>query len=220
MPMKTLLVRRVSLLALWFGISSFAGWAAPALKDFDANAAFEQLKALAGEWQGQTSESGQKTDLKVLYQVTANGNALVETIFPGSPHEMVTVYHLDGKKLMLTHYCAAGNQPRMVLNRKSTPAELAFDFAGATNLKSGKEGHMHALRLRFDNPGQLSAEWDYFKDGKKQDCTRFSLKRSCPARVDTVCAGQIGGLAPAVLPSFPANLRINNAGEAENDITG
>ena len=177
MPMKTLLVRRVSLLALWLGISTFVGWANPAQKEFDAKAAFEQLKSLAGEWQGQAKETGEGADVKVLYKVTANGTAVVETILPGTPHEMITVYHLDGKKLMLTHYCAAGNQPRMVLNRKSTPQQLEFDFAGATNLKSSKEGHMHALRIRFDVPGQLTGEWDYFKDGKKQDCTRFTLKR-------------------------------------------
>jgi hypothetical protein len=90
---------------------------------------------------------------------------------------MVTMYHLDGNKLMLTHYCAAGNQPRMTLSRKSTPEQLEFNFSGATNLKSSKAGHMHDLRLRFDGPNQISAEWDYFENGKKKSTEKFTLTR-------------------------------------------
>ena len=47
------------------------------------------------------------------YELIAGGTALVERERTDKTPEMLTVYHLDGKRLVLTHYCMAGNQPRM-----------------------------------------------------------------------------------------------------------
>jgi hypothetical protein len=90
---------------------------------------------------------------------------------------MITVYHLDGDRLVLTHYCAAGNQPKLALTRKSTADTLDFDFVSATNMKSRKDMHMHSLRIRFEGANALVTEWDGFKDGRKTDTTKFFLKR-------------------------------------------
>ncbi len=143
----------------------------------DARAAFEKLKGLAGDWEGDAGDKSSTMKGLVLYKVIGGGSAVVETLFPGTPHEMLTVYHLDGKKLMLTHYCAAGNQPRMTLTRKSTPQQLDFDFSGGTNLKASKDPHMHALRIRFEDKDRIAAEWDYHENGKLKDCKKFVLAR-------------------------------------------
>ncbi|MGH7152138.1 MAG: hypothetical protein ACREIU_15640, partial [Planctomycetota bacterium] len=69
-------------------------------------APLERIKALAGEWV-QVGEDGKPTtEVISSYRVTAAGSAVVETLFPGSDDEMVTVYHMDGESLMLTHYCS------------------------------------------------------------------------------------------------------------------
>lgn len=65
--------------------------AAPAVT---GKAAFERLKSFAGGWE--SNEPG----LKVVYKTTGAGSALVETPLPGSDHEMVSVYHLDGEDLV------------------------------------------------------------------------------------------------------------------------
>jgi hypothetical protein len=44
--------------------------------------------------------------VRVEYRVTGAGSAVVETLFPGTPHEMVTVYHARKGVLCMTHYCA------------------------------------------------------------------------------------------------------------------
>src|SRR5438045_2893874 len=68
----------------------------------------ERLKKLAGEWVVADAQ-GQPTDKLIsVFKVTAAGSAVQETIFPGSNHEMVTLYHRDGADLVLTHYCALG----------------------------------------------------------------------------------------------------------------
>src|SRR5690349_3118062 len=94
---------------LLFGTT--AGYSAEATPQsgVDATAAFARLKSLAGEWTADTPMGKSH----VTYQIIAGGTALVERETAEKMPEMLTVYHLDGGKLILTHYCMAGNQPRM-----------------------------------------------------------------------------------------------------------
>ena len=147
-----------------------------------SKAAFEQLKGLAGEWRGKAIHGGTTNDAVVNYRVIGGGSTVMETLFPGSPHERVTMDHLDGDKLMLTHYCAIGNQPRMVLDlEKSTPKLLVFDFAGGTNLDPAKDRHMHSARIGFTGANSLAGEWSSYQDGKDAGGAQFMLTRE-PAK--------------------------------------
>src|SRR3954463_13673328 len=77
------------------------------------NAGLERLKKLAGTWVA-ADKDGKPTDQVVsVIKVTAGGSAVHETLFPGQAMEMISLYHLDGTDLVMTHYCALGNQPRM-----------------------------------------------------------------------------------------------------------
>jgi len=146
-------------------------------KPTPAQAAFEKLKGLAGEWQGRTEDREKGQAATVLYRTTAAGGTVMETLFPGTPHEMITMYHLEEGKLVLTHYCVAGNQPKMALTRKSTADTLDFNFIGGSNIPSRRAGHMHAVRIRFEGRDGLATEWDFFQDGKKTETKKFFLKR-------------------------------------------
>ena len=66
-------------------------------------------KSLSGSWEGKGS-NGQP--VQVAYRLTANGSALMSEI--KSKEDMITMFNLDGERLLMTHYCGAGNQPRMV----------------------------------------------------------------------------------------------------------
>jgi hypothetical protein len=166
------LSRAVPVLVLALGVSSVH---AAETKAPDAPAAFAQLKTLAGQWEGHiTTPDGPPG--AVRYEVTAGGAALEETLFPGTPHEMITLYHRDGDDLVLTHYCTAGNQPRMKL-RSASASEITFDYAGQGVKAPEHDTHMHAARLRFVGPDRLEAEWTLYKDGKQADVARFFLER-------------------------------------------
>jgi len=102
---------------------------------------------------------------------------VVETLFPGTEHEMMTAYHLNGDQLMLTHYCAAGNQPKMTLDKSSTSSQLVFAFAGGTNLNADKDNHMHSGRIKFIDGDHLEAEWDSYQSGKPAGTHKFFLSR-------------------------------------------
>ena len=150
---------------------------APAARASPAAAQLETLKALAGTWTGKAAHGNSPgEDTSVTWRVTGAGSAVLETIAPGTPHEMVTLYHLDGDALMLTHYCAAGNQPTMRARPSKDPSVIAFDFVRGTNMKPG-DMHMHSARIVLAGGDRLETEWTTWSGGKAADSAKFSLAR-------------------------------------------
>jgi hypothetical protein len=138
---------------------------------------FERLKSLAGDWV--TLEGGEAPPGSLVrYEVTSAGSALLETLFAGTPNEMRTVYYLDRGELVLVHYCAAGNQPRMRAVPATSPDEIAFDFDGGSNVDLERGLHMHAAKFLFSDPAHLATEWTHWQDGKPAGTVRFVLARS------------------------------------------
>jgi hypothetical protein len=130
------------------------------------NAGLERMKKLAGTWVA-ADDKGQPTGQVVsVFKVTSAGSAVQETLFPGTDHEMVTVYHLDGPDVVLTHYCALGNQPHLKLDTAGLPNKLAFKFVGGTNLNPAKDMHMHEGTITIVDDDHLESSWQGWQDGK------------------------------------------------------
>lgn len=128
--------------------------------------AIERLKALAGDWvSAEDGEMAKKGELVARYAVTAAGSAVVETVFPGSAHEMVTVYHADGPDLVLTHFCMEGNQPRM---RAKAPHGARFEFAfdGGTNIDAKKDRHMNSATMEIVGVDEIRSVWTELAGGQ------------------------------------------------------
>lgn len=138
----------------------------------DAAAALARLKSLAGRWEG--TAAGQPGGA-VEYRVTGGGNVVIETLFPGSEHEMVSVYHLEGGELVMTHYCTSGNHPKLELTA-ADEGGLTFGYAGGS-FDAGRDVHVHAGRLTFREDGGLQADWTFWKDGADNGTAAFVLKR-------------------------------------------
>jgi hypothetical protein len=155
-----------------------AALAAPACfaADYDAKAAFERMKTLAGEWEGKLgADTG-----KVTYEVISGGSAILErfsstALGPGG--NMISIYHLDGKRLMMTHYCMAQNQPRLVAKSyDAAKGELAFEFLDVTNLAPGGT-HISSAVFRFGDGKHFAAVWGATKDGKPEPAETFNYTR-------------------------------------------
>jgi hypothetical protein len=144
-----------------------------ALADDTAVSRFDKIKGLAGDW----TMSGGDGSTAVTYRVTAGGSAVVETLFPGAPHEMVTVYTVDKGDVVLTHYCAEGNQPHMKAVRGGDANAIDFKFDGGGNMKSSKDGHMHEATFAFKDADHVESSWLYYKDGKAGEKKVFSFVR-------------------------------------------
>jgi hypothetical protein len=147
---------------VWLSLGATAALAA-GKQDNGSSAAFAKIKSLAGNWEAET-EKGKVTG---SYEVVSNGSAVLEKINVPGESEMVTVYHLDGSRLVLTHYCTAGNQPRMQAEAYDPDSnQLVFKFAGGDNLSDPNTGHMHNAVLKFSGPDAFTAAWTFHKDGK------------------------------------------------------
>ena len=141
------------------GGTALAAPAPPAAGGRATSAAFERFKGLVGEWvAAEDGAMSRKGDVVARYALTAGGSALVETVFPGSEHEMVTVYHADGNDLVLTHYCMEGNQPRMRARNASGP-RFDFQFDGGTNIDPRRDRHMHSASLELLGDDEIRTEW-------------------------------------------------------------
>ena len=125
-----------------------------------AGSDFDKMKALEGQWDA-TSPEG-KT--RITFKLISEGSALMETM---ARESMVTVYHLDGDSIMMTHYCAAGNQPRMRAQGSQGDA-IVFQFVDAANLKGSSDGHMQGLVIKFQDKDHVTEEWTWKADGRKR----------------------------------------------------
>jgi hypothetical protein len=147
---------------------------APREKPVPKNSAFEAISGLTGTWVAVGAPEGQKP-MTLVFKPTAGGSAILETRAPGSDHEMVNLYSIDGSGVLLTHYCHLGNQPRM----RATAAEngvLQFDYVDAGNLKSRDEAHMDSVTMTIKG-NQLIEDWAMYEGGKITGHHSFEFKR-------------------------------------------
>ena len=133
----------------------------------EASPEFNRMKALIGSWKGM-DPGGQP--ITVSYTLVSEGTAILETLGPPEHKEsMVTMYHPDQGRLMLTHYCSMGNQPRLQLDPgKSSDSTLVFTFRDATNLTSPDEAHIHGLTVIFRDGKHFAQEWLSRANGKEE----------------------------------------------------
>jgi hypothetical protein len=138
----------------------------------DAKRTFDQLKTLSGNWEGKASNG---KDLKVTFRPTSGGSALLSEIL--SEGNMITMFHVDNDRVLATHYCGAGNQPRMQATMSPDGKTITFTFVDATNLASPKAGHMHALVISMPDADHHSEDWTFAADGKERT-EHFDLTRT------------------------------------------
>ncbi len=137
---------------------------------------FERMKQLVGTWEGTSNMEKEGKKVRVEYRVTAGGSALVETLFPGSGEEMVSVYHDRKGRLAMTHYCMLHNQPRMSL-RKADAKTIELGFAKLNDVNPAKEAHMHSLSITFTDQNHIVQKWTLYEKGKPKEVATFNLAR-------------------------------------------
>jgi hypothetical protein len=148
----------------------------------DAQKSFDKLKALAGSWEGTvtTQPPTPEMDGKQVHaslRVTSMGNAIMhEMTGAGRPDDPITMLYLDNDRLLLTHYCDAGNRPRMTgkISPDGKTVEFEFlDVAGSTQY-----GHMHHAVFTEIDANHHSEDWTYMQPGDKPVHAHMELQRS------------------------------------------
>jgi hypothetical protein len=147
-----------------------------------AQKSFDQIKNLAGSWEGRISTVPPQAEIdgklmQVSLRVTSMGNALVhEMTGDGRPDHPVTMVYLDGDRLLLTHYCDAGNRPRMVGKTSPDGKTVEFDFL---DVDGGTQyGHMHHAVFTAVDANHHTEEWTYMQPGDKPVRAHIDLQRT------------------------------------------
>ncbi len=140
-----------------------------------AQAQFDRLKTLEGTWirHGSTSD-----DFQIQFVLTAGDSVLVENwLYKGGLHSM-TVYHLDHKAVIATHYCPQGNQPRLASVSGASPGEVGFVFRDATNLDKETQSYQVALSFNLDEASDQVVRRETYQKGLEQETSQMILVRS------------------------------------------
>ena len=148
----------------------------------DAQKSFDKLKTLAGSWEGRVTTSPVHPEVdgstsQVTFRVTSMGNVLMHDVKSSvRPDNPITMLYLDADRLLLTHYCDAGNRPRMVGKMSPDGKTVEFEFldvAGGTEY-----GHMHHAVFTMIDENHHIEDWTYMHPGDKLVHAHFELQRT------------------------------------------
>lgn len=136
------------------------------------------IKALAGSWEGAMRGDKDNTvyPTTAVFVVSSGGSVVREIMGAGTEYEMTNLYHLDGNQIVVTHYCAAGNQPRMV-STAVNPHHLVFELDSVSNYTGGEHGYMGKVELEFVNKDQMIQRWTSFDGKDGAHSAVFDMKR-------------------------------------------
>jgi len=172
---------RVLLSLVLMSLSTMA-FAESAAQKSEAQKSFEQLKALAGSWEGPVTTVPPAPDIQgkiahVSLRSTSMGNALMhEATTDTRPDDPITMLYLDGDRLLLTHYCDAGNRPRMAAKVSMGGNKVEFDFVDVAG--SLQYGHMHHAVFTTIDANHHTEDWTYMLPGDKPVQAHFDLQRA------------------------------------------
>ncbi|HOC16761.1 MAG TPA: hypothetical protein PKK95_00750 [Vicinamibacterales bacterium] len=138
---------------------------------------WQKLATLVGHWEGvYEAPDGTKMNGTLEVRMTGDNSAIMHLMNRDAPHEMVTMIHPDGKRLLATHYCAAHNHPRMALVPSKNAGEVAFDFVDGTNIAPG-EHYMRKVIFRFVDADHHEEEWTAMGSDGKLNSAVFKYTR-------------------------------------------
>ena len=158
--------------------------ATAAVPSADAVRAFAIVKSLAGRWQGSliNPENGKPITMEAWIRVASRGNSIVHEMKgagdaddPGKNDHPITMFYLDGANLILTHFCDAGNRPRMTARLSPDGKQVDFDFLDVAG--STAHGNMQHLRLTVVDSTHHVEEWTWALPNGKTMSAPMDLHR-------------------------------------------
>ena len=154
-----------------------------AFAQISAQKSFDQLKSLAGSWEGKDSDG---RPLRVSFRDVGRGSALMSEIqkegHSGVRFNMISMFHLDGpNRLLLSHYCVDGTQTRMAATTSPDGKTITFDFFDNTNATPDST---NARRLIFTivDANHHTEDWTFAAGRGKETKDLFELHRTAVAK--------------------------------------
>jgi hypothetical protein len=135
----------------------------------NSETAFEAFKSLQGKWTIQSR--GKTLSIEMTYEVGSNGSIVTEQF-----GKELSVIYRDGQSLLMTHFCNAGNQPRLRLKDSSQPGFMEFEMFDITNLKSADTAHVERVVYRIVDDKKIDLEIVWL-EGKSETAEKYTLTK-------------------------------------------
>ncbi|HXY08666.1 MAG TPA: hypothetical protein VEI52_12570 [Terriglobales bacterium] len=135
---------------------------------------FEIFKGFEGKW---AIRSGQTTlSIEMTYESGSKGSIVTEQF-----GKELSVFYRDGQSLLMTHFCNAGNQPRLRLRENTRPGVFEFQMFDITNLQSADADHVEKVIYKIidDKTIDLEVVWN---NGKSEESEKYTLTRLDPEK--------------------------------------
>ena len=177
--MKQLKIAALSTAALMLSTAALAG------DGFSADEAFQTMLKLEGTWTGeavvvpvgQAREDADKSATTVSFKNIGN-SSVMQTFAAGTPAEMVSMYHQNGKQeLIHTHYCAIGNQPSMTFADTADQGVIDFQFTSGTNMDVNSSPHAHNSYMKIIDEDTYETRTENWGGGKLTSYRYTTMKR-------------------------------------------
>ncbi|HKY30467.1 MAG TPA: hypothetical protein VJM12_21225 [Pyrinomonadaceae bacterium] len=141
----------------------------------DAQKLFDKMKSLTGSWQGTIMG----ISINVTIRLASSGTAILHEAHTDGgkpPNHEITMFYVEGDRLLATHFCDAGNRARFE-GKLSADGKSEFDFldvAGSTRGGLVKrmaftsiDANKHVVEITFvkpdGNPIELRGEFERTK---------------------------------------------------------
>lgn len=158
---------------------------ANACDEFTPDQAFQSMLSLEGSWTGeaQVVPVGQgRADVSVSETSVSFKNignsTVMQTFAAGTPAEMVSMYHQNGKdELIHTHYCAIGNQPSMAFVTTNESGVIDFKFTEGTNMDVNSDAHAHHSMIKVIDENTYESRTENWSGGRLVSIRYTSMRR-------------------------------------------
>ena len=144
----------------------------------DAQKAFEKMKTLAGTWQGTIMG----ISINVTIRVASSGTAILHeanTDSGGPPKHEITMFYVEGDRLLATHFCDANNRARFEGRMSPDGKTSEFNFLDVTGSTRG--GLVKRLAITTIDANKHVVEFTFVKPDGNPIELRGEFVRTTPA---------------------------------------
>lgn len=144
----------------------------------DAQKAFEKMKTLAGSWHGTIMN----IPIDITMRVASSGTAILHeanTESGGPPKHEITMFYVEGDRLLATHYCDGGNRARLEGKMSPDGKTSEFNFLDVTGSTRG--GLVKRMVFTMIDANKHVVEFTFIMPDGKPIELRGEFQRTSPA---------------------------------------